>query len=228
MWEVGIACGVVARGFLALGLAVVFAPCAIALAAEPDSTGSSGSIADSVVATAPADSLRRPASGKPFFEAGYAAVVSSSDDRVAPGLGTLDVGYLHRTGERTLVGGDLAFVFHGDGSNWALRPRVRRELDRNWRADVAAGVVIAGEADGHPIDGLGISALAELHYRGLLGVSLGLQSIHYGTDADTPIMDSPYTGQLTTLSVGARAGGGLGLIVAVAFGLAAIVALSSL
>lgn len=187
-----------------------------------------GCFASSATA-APPDSNGTRGSGALIFELGFADAIHRSNSGVDSRFGTIDAGYLRRTGDRTLVGGDLSFSFHDAGSFWALRPRLRRELDRNWGVDLAAGVIVAGQANAHEVDGLGVSALTELHYRGVVGVTLGLQSVKYSPlDKYGMPIPSPYSGRVTTTQLGVRVGNRYGLIGAVALGVAALVAVASL
>ena len=168
--------------------------------------------------------------GALLTEIGIHTALAKPDGMVDATYATVDLGYLARTGSRTLVGGDISFTFHDDGSFWAIEPRVRRELDRNWCLDVAAGPIVSATAQSHNLNGLGISAYTMIHYRGYIGVTLGVQSIDYSPMGDSfgTTGEGEYSGRVTSTYVGVRVGKGPGVVASAVLGILALVAIGSL
>jgi hypothetical protein len=209
-------------GFAVVGLLIVLCGSfGTATGEPPDSTR---------VHSDAAGAARTKPKGALLTEVGIHTALAKPEGVVDATYSTIDLGYLARTGSRTLVGGDVSFTFHDDGSFWAIEPRVRRELDRNWCVDVAAGPIISATAQSHNLDGPGISAYTMIHYRGFIGVTLGVQSLDYspagawfGTSGE-----GEYSGRVTSTYVGVRVGKGPGIVGAAVLGILGLAALASL
>jgi len=191
----------------------------------------SGAIAPAAAAE-PADSTRARSSGAVITEVGVHTAITRSRENIDAFCLTVDVGYLRRTGGRTMVGLDVSFTAHDAGSFWAIQPRMRRELENGWAVDVAVGPVVAGTAESANVDGLGISAVGEIHYRGFVGLTLGFDSVkynnayaYYGPNSG---YESGYVGTVTTTHIGVRVGKGPGIAAAAILFVAGLAAVASL
>ena len=183
-------------------------------------------------AAEPADSTRARSSGAVITEVGVHTAITKSPDNIDSFYLTVDVGYLRRTGSRTMVGLDVSFTAHDAGSFWAIQPRLRRELENGWAVDVAVGPVVAGTGQTTNVDGLGISAVGEIHYRGFVGLTLGFDSVKYSSAyayyGPYPGYEASGAGTVTTTYLGVRVGKGPGIAAVAILGVAALAAVASL
>jgi len=165
---------------------------------------------------APADSSSAPGSHLVITEIGIATTIQGNRPGGEGVCEDITFGYLARTGERTMLGGEVGITGRDEGVSVAVRPRLRRDLDgnRNWSLNVAAGPVVYGTVDSYKLDGVGMSVAAGLDYRGYVGIRVELQWLGY---QGYPAYAYPYTAKehFTTTTLGVRLGrtpGGLAMI----------------
>jgi len=174
----------------------------------------------------PADSSASPASHLVITEIGIATTLQGNRPGESGVGGDLAFGYLARTGERTMIGGEVGITARDEGVNVAVRPRLRRDLGGGWNMNVAVGPVVAGSVDSHSLAGVGMSAAAGLDYRGYVGVRVELQRLGY-QGYPTELAPNLAQQHITTTTFGVRLGRTPGGLTMMGLAIVAMIALAN-